>query len=348
MEDDFDMAGAVNTLGSEMGFNVDDNTVIEGESHAVDDTGSVGTDKLAGAADDSVDTTGTPTDTDPAATGSNEAPSDGVPVAPRTWRPEAAAEFAKLPPVVQQEIIKREEDIFKGIESYKADAAFGKSLKSVLDPYLPTLQQYGISPDAQVADMMDAHYTLAFGSTEQKAALVQRIFKDYKLDPKMLGVTSQQDTSPVWVDPQVEALQKELQEVKSVLTQQQSQQMEAKRAEISAHVQRFAMDPKNVYFEELADDIAHLLRTGAERSVETAYEAAIWRNPAVRAKEVARQQAEKDKAAKAEAAKKAEEARKMTQVNVRSSAKRESATTPLGSIDDTLTETLAKINARSN
>jgi hypothetical protein len=56
--------------------------------------------------------------------------------APKTWRPEAAAKFSALPPEVQQEVLKREEDIFKGLEAYKADAGIGKAVKSVLQPYM--------------------------------------------------------------------------------------------------------------------------------------------------------------------------------------------------------------------
>jgi len=344
MEDDFDMAAAVSEVSEGMGFNVDDNEITEGEGH-VDDTDTT----VAGVADSAgTDRDGAgdkvATDDDAAATGT---PENGTPAAgaPRTWRAEAAAEFGKLPPVVQAEILKREEDIFKGIEGYKESAAFGNSIKSVLDPYMPTLQQYGIQPAAQIADMMNSHYTLAFGTPEQKAALVKQVFSDYKLDPAWLGL--QASESPVWVDPQVEALQKELQGIKSQLTQQERAQMEVRKTEIVDHVSKFASDPKNLYFDEVANDIAHLLKTGAETSVEKAYETAIWRNPAVRAKELTRQQTERAEAEKKAAAEKVNAARRATEVNVRSSAKRGSATTPTGSIDDTLSETLAKINARS-
>ena len=260
----------------------------------------------------------------------------------RTWRGEAAAEFAKLPPVVQQEILKREEDIFKGIEGYKEAAAFGNSLKQVLDPYLPVLQQYNIQPAAQVADMMQAHYTLALGTPEQKLALMQQVAKDYQIDLRNLNLEG-----AAYVDPQVADLQKQLQQLQSQMSQSQRAQTEAKRSEIERHVAAFASDPKNVYFEELANDIAHLLRTGAEKTVEAAYEKAMWMNPAVRAKELNRQQAEEAEAKRKAAAEKAEAARKATAANVRTKAKSGSAATPLGSMDDTLNETLASIRGRS-
>lgn len=342
--DDIDMNAAVSEISDGLGFNVDDNKIIEGESHVVNDN-----DDLGGAGNASDDPAAKGTEIDPAAEGTGTdnaaaALAGTVPVAPRTWRAEAAAEFAKLPPVVQSEILKREEDIFKGIEGYKEAAAFGNSLKAVLDPYLPTLQQYNIRPEAQVADMMQAHYTLAFGTPEQKLGLMHQVAKDYGIP--LTPPAAKED--PVWVDPQVEALQKELEGIKSVLTKSEQVQLERQKAEITEHVSKFASDPKNVYFEELANDIAHLLRTGAEKSVESAYEAAIWRNPVVRAKEIARQQTEQAEATRKTEQERVRKAKEATEVNVRSKAKTRGAATPVGSIDDTLNETLASIMARSN
>lgn len=316
-DESFDMAGAVDEVSAGLGF---------GEPEAVEP---------AAPAEPVVTTTAT----DPAAAVDPAAPPAAI-EAPRTWRGEASAEWGKLPPVVQQEILKREEDIFRGIEGYKADAAFGNSLKTVLDPYMPTLQQYNIKPEAQVADMMRAHYTLAFGSPQDKLSLVQQIAQDYGIPLDQVGA------EPTYVDPQVQALQNELKDLKSRISGNETQVMEAKKAEITQHVQQFAADPANVHFEELADDIARLLRTGVEKTVESAYQAAIWLNPAVRAKEISRQQAEKAEAGLKEAEAKAAAARKATAANVRSTAKGGSATAPLGSMDDTLQETLRNINAR--
>lgn len=333
--EDFDIESAVSEIGGGLGLDLEGGEPLAGGDPALDGgdppapTGAT----AAPAAPAPVGTPATPAPGDtPAAPAS----------APRTWRAEAAAEFTNLPEVVRNEILKREEDIFQGIEQYKTDAAFGNSIKTVLDPYMPVLQQYGIRPEAQVADMMQAHYTLAFGSAEQKAALIQQVAKDYGIDLGNLGAAAP------YTDPQVESLQKQIKDLESKLTGMSTAQTEAKRAEITAHVQKFAADPKNIYFEELGNDIAHLLRTGAEKTVEAAYEKAMWMNPAVRAKELSRQQTEKAEAERKAAAEKAEAARKAAAANVRTRAKSGSAATPLGSMDDTLTETLAQLRAKSS
>lgn len=333
--EEFDIDGAVGEIGDGLGLGGDGLGLGLDDPGSGDDGGAPPAEPAAPATPDPAAPAPAPVEPAPA----EPAPAPEGPVAPRTWRAEAAAEFAKLPEVVRNEILKREEDIFQGIEQYKNDAAFGNSIKAVLDPYMPVLQQYGIRPDAQVADMMQAHYTLAFGSPEQKLALVQQVAKDYGIDLGAVG------TAAPYTDPQVEGLQKQIKDLESKLNGMSTAQTETKRAEITAHVQKFAADPKNVYFEELAPDIAHLLRTGAEKTVEAAYEKAMWMNPAVRAKELSRQQTEKAEAERKAAAEKAEAAKKAAAANVRTRAKSGSAATPLGSIDDTLTETLATIKA---
>lgn len=353
-ESGFDMSGAVAEVADGLGFDLNSDL---GEGHdGISDgnvegtSGSVGTGTgpspgangdLGGAADAQTASTSTPA---AAAAVLSEEHKHLFNEAGqlRTWRAEAAAEFSKLPPIVQSEILKRETDIFKGIEQYKESAAFGNSIRQVLSPYMPVLEKYGIKPDAQVADMMQAHYTLAFGSPEQKLGLLQKVASDYGIDIRNL----QPPGGTEYVDPQVKDLQTQLQQLQSQMMQSQRAQETAKVAEIKRYVTAFASDPKNVYFEELAPDMANLLRTGAEKTVEAAYEKAMWMNPAVRAKELSRQQAEKAETERKAAAEKAEAARKATAANVTTSAKRGSAATPLGSMDDTLSTTLAAIRGR--
>lgn len=345
----FDMGSAVESVGAGLG--------LEDESPvSVDSTDLPPSEEESHSQEDSADDVATPSENSgEAPEGEDEgdgqeeklidpAPSpEEVLQPPRTWRAEAAAEFSKLPPVVQQEILKREEDIFKGIEGYKADAAFGNQLKSVMTPYLPILKQYNIAPEAQIQSLMQANHTLAFGTPEAKVQLLRNIARDYQIDLSGLGEASfDEDFS----DPAVKALQSELQSIKSQLQQSQQSQVEARKAEIEQTVNAFAADPANRYFEEVSEDIAKLLSTGAETDLKAAYDKAVWMNPAVRAKELARQQAEKQEAERKLQKEKAEAARKASAANVRTRAKSGSATAPTGSMDDTLAEALTAIKAR--
>lgn len=257
---------------------------------------------------------------------------------PKTWRPEAAAKFATLPPEVQQEVLKREEDIFKGLESYKADASIGKAFKGVVQPYLQVFQSQGIDPMQQVSGLMRAHVALATGTPEQKQQFFQHLAKEYGVDL---------DTEAPYVDPQVAGLQKQLSDLQSRLNGREQHEANEARSKLQAEIDSFASDPAHQYFDEVANDMAGLLRSGAAKDLKDAYDKAIWANPITRAKEQARLTADAETKAKAEAAEKAKQARKATGANVKSSAKAASGTAPLGSIDDTLKAALVAIKSRA-
>ena len=63
-------------------------------------------------------------------------------------------------------------------------------------------------------------------------------------------------------------------------------------AKVSKIVDDFAKDPAHPYFDELADEIALQIKAG--KTLQDAYETAVYANPVTRAKELARIQLEKD------------------------------------------------------
>lgn len=328
-----DMGAAVAEIGEGLGFEVDDTPPADPKP-TLGDGETVNEEVAAPASEPTADAATTPP-ADPAAA------TDPLATPPRTWRPEAAADWAKLTPTARAEILKREEDMFKGLEGYKADAAFAKDVKGALAQYLPLLQQHNINPVAQIRGLMDAHYTLAFGAPEQKADLFAKLAQDYGINLAELAVHQ-----PPYRDPEVERLTKEVQGLKSTLTAEQERQAAEHRSKVQREVDAFAADPKNVHFAAVANDIAQMLQSGVASTLQEAYDKAVWANPVTRQAEIARQQAEATKKAQAEAAAKAEAARKATAANVRTSAKSGSAATPLGSIDDTLNETYRSIMSR--
>ena len=285
-----------------------------------------------------------PAEGDPAA----DPAAPAKPVAPTTWRPEAAAEWDKLPPTVQAEIAKREEDMFRGLEAYKGDAAVGKTFNTVVAPFSNMLQQQQWEPAQLTHQLMSAHAMLSMGTPDQKLAQVLAIADQYGIQ---LQPTDPADAP--YEDPAVTALRKELNAVNSKLSQTEQYQHEQRtrqeteiRNQLNAEIVAFSSDPKNTHFETVANDIAVLLQSGVAKDLKDAYEQAVYRNPVTRAAEIERVATEKAKAAQVAAAAKAETARRATSSNVRTSAKPASGTAGLGSIDDTLAETLANIQSR--
>ena len=81
-----------------------------------------------------------------------EQPPEPVVPPPNTWKKEAASEWAKLPPLVQQEVARREADFHKGIEQYKSAAQFAQAVGQAIQPHLQTMQQLGVASSDELAD----------------------------------------------------------------------------------------------------------------------------------------------------------------------------------------------------
>lgn len=275
---------------------------------------------------------------EPTAAAPAPAPTDTL---PKSWRPELAEKWATLDPAVKAEVLRREEDIFRGIEAYKADAAFGKPIKAVMDPYMPLLEQYGINPADQVRNLMNAHYTLSFGTPEQKAGLLRQLAQDYGIP-----LSGASDGEAPFVDPQVKALQDELTQLKSQLAGFQRTQVQSVQERLRSEVEAFAVKPENDLFDKVAVDMALLIKADRNMTLEQAYQRATWANPETRQILLDRKlkaDAEAQAKAQQEHAARAAQAAKAT---VKSAPKSASATTPSGSLDDTLKEAYENILSR--
>jgi len=259
--------------------------------------------------------------------------------APKTWRPNAAAEWGKLPPVVQAEIMKRENDMFRGLETYRQDAQIGKSLKEVVNPYMEDLRKEGIEPLYLINNLLTAHVTLSRKTNpEQKVAIFQKLAEMYEvpLDP---------DSLP-YVDPQVAAMQKELANLRSKIDSNDNRVVEEIKATNKRELDAFIADPAHPHFDLVADDMAMLIRAGRADDLKSAYEQAIYLNPTARALELQRQTGETEARLRREAEEKVRKAEAANAANLRVSPRSVSDTAPLGTMEDTLNATFSKIKSR--
>lgn len=337
---EFDMDAGLASVSEGLGF---DNSEAE-DATIVNDPAL---DKAVDGAVDGATTTATPPVTTaaptPPATGATPpaAPTPPAIEPPKTWRPAAAAKFSTADPEVQAEILKREEDMHKGLEQYKGHANFGRSVQQVLDPYLPTLRQHNIDPVQEIGGLLQARQTLAMGSPEQKVGLIKQLVSTFNIDLNQLTAES------AYVDPEVLRLREELNGVKSSLSAGEAAKQQAAVNEQKAAIESFAADPANVHFSTVLPDMVDMVSKGTATSLKDAYEKAVWLNPVTRAAEIARQQTDAAAKAQTEAEAKAAAAKAATAANVKSRSKGGSATAPLGTMDDTMQATLDKIRSRS-
>ena len=154
------------------------------------------------------------------------------------------------------------------------------------------------------------------------------------------------DPNAQQLDPTVKALQDKVDRLESGMTQREQQELTTAKAKVADEVNTFASDKANQYFDEVADDILPFLNAGL--SLKEAYDKAVWANPVTRAKEQARIAQTTEKKLRENARLDALKGRKASSTNVNTRDTNRSPTESLGTMEDTMKNTLAEIRARAH
>jgi hypothetical protein len=263
--------------------------------------------------------------------------------APETWTKDAIAEWAKTPPRVQQEILKREEDMHRGLEQYKERADLGTRYDKVVEPYRPILAAENIDPVELFNSFAGNHYLLTRGTPEQKIDLAANLLTSYGIDPAAVAAKLANYVPP---SPETLAIQQRLDAADKREADRIARENETRMATFAREVDAFASDPANIYFEEVGNDIAALLKSGQATDLKSAYDKAVYLNPVTRQKEIDRMTAEKISETEKERQERLAAAQKATGANVKTSSKTRDGTIPVGTMDETIDETMRKIEAR--
>ncbi len=272
-----------------------------------------------------------------AETKSEDTPPDAKVEPPRTWRADALQVWDQIPKQAQDEILKREQDIFAGIEAYKAAAGVGERVRQVFEPYKEILTSQQVDPLVLTNNLLNAHVTLSTGDRAAKETMFINLARAYGIE--IPGVDEG------YVDPTVAELQSKIHELQSRQDSMQQMTEIAQKAEINKEIDAFVAQPGHEDFDELASDIAMMLRAGA-KTLQEAYDKAKALNPAVQAKERARIAAEAVSKAKAAETERVAKAKKASSANVSTGGKLGNGKTPIGSIDDTLASTFRELKAK--
>lgn len=265
--------------------------------------------------------------------------------APKTWSKEALQDWASIPARAQQEIQKREEDALRGITMYKQRAEIGDRYEQAVEPFRPILQAENIDPVQMFQSFAANHYILSRGTEAQKLELAANMIAGYQIDfEKLINYLGSHIVEPV--DPRVAALEQEVRELRQGFTSRQQQEQAQTQQQIEQEIEAFAADPANVHFPELVDDISKLFETGQATTLKEAYEKAVYLNPTTRQKEIERLTAAKTSSLDAVQQARQDKIARSTAADLSLDPKSRNGTVALGSIDDTLAETMARIAGR--
>jgi post-segregation antitoxin (ccd killing protein) len=259
--------------------------------------------------------------------------------APKAWAADKHEVYSKLPPEAQDYIDQREKQMMDGLSQYRENNDFGKQMRDAVAPYQDLIQEAGVDAPRAVQALLNAHKLLTRSTPDQKHTYFLQLARDYGID-----VSGQ---APAAIDPAVKELRDRLDRTEQALNQRQTAELEERRAKTMAEVNEFAADKAHAYFEDVADDMITLLKTGLD--LPAAYEKAVWANPITRQKEIERINAEADSARTKKAQEEAAAAKAATATNIRNRDTRRTPTEPratMRNLDDALRDSMREINSR--
>jgi hypothetical protein len=250
---------------------------------------------------------------------------------PSSWKAEAKAAWTTLPPQIQKEVLRREEDFHRGVSQYKDAAQFAQTMQRTLSPYMNTIQQLGVSPDVAVNALLQADQSLRFGSSEQKAAAFAQLAHSYGIDLSQ-GLPQ--------IDPNAYRLQQELQQRDQKIQELTASQQQREQDELNSLIEQSRQGKE--HFDAVRTEMSALLQAGSAKTLDEAYEMAVWAKPELRQSLLTKQQEER-RAKEAEIARNAKAAA-ATNVPRRGTLP---ASKPVGTMDETIRDTLATIRSRA-
>lgn len=257
------------------------------------------------------DTGAKPATATPAPDGSAQ-PTDASPP-PESLSKEAKAAWAQTPPVMQQAFLKREQDMAQGVSDLKKRY---EQIDSAIAPHNDALRQMNATPAEAVNRMFLWFKALAGKPADSFPALAQSMGLKWEDVVKATtggtaapvaasGEAAPAGTAPAVPDEirtYVSGLEAKVSELANIV-QQVTGSVGTFQQNLNADNERKTRENLSVwsggkeFFEEVRQDMAALIQSGmiplkADGTVDldTAYERAIYYNPAVRAKVLAKQQ----------------------------------------------------------
>ena len=197
---------------------------------------------------------------------SPEAPQPKGP--PKSWKKDYHEHWGKLEPAIQDYVLQREDEYYRGVGTYKQNAELGQQFLEAARPYEPLMRQLGVSPVQAFQALANADFTLRTADRATKAQLFANLAQQYGVD-----LTDVQ--APPIVDPSVSELQQTVMQMRQAMLQQQQMYEELQRGMLEPQIQQYASKP---YFEELRPTMAQLLNTGMAQTLDDAYDKALRLN----------------------------------------------------------------------
>lgn len=224
----------------------------------------------------------------PAAEGEPEPKADPAPElrAPQSWKPSVREHWGKLPPDVQQEVLRREREIGRSLQETADARQFREGFQRAIQPYEGMLRGEGKEPLAAVGELLQVSQALRTAPPVHKAQLVASMIQTFGVPVEAIanaldGVPQQGQPQAAQQPPHDPRFDQFL----ASLEQQKAAQARAQQEEMATELSRFAEGKE--FFEDLKPYMADILdvaaRRGVSLSLEDAYTRAVQMHPDVSA-----------------------------------------------------------------
>lgn len=205
--------------------------------------------------------------------------------APPSWKALAREEWPKLPPVLREEISRREAEVTRVLNDTAQARQMTQRLRETLTPYEPMLRADGADPFVAIDSLFRAAHTLRAGSPQDRVRLMANTIKQFMpnreewamLDRALAGMPDQpgQQAPQDFRDPRLDPILERLQQRE----QYEAQQAQRRTAAIIEDIS------KEEFWEDVKLDVADILEMSARRgltvSVRDAYNRAVGLHPDV-------------------------------------------------------------------
>jgi len=212
--------------------------------------------------------------------------------APQSWRPAEKAKWSQLDPDIRQEVLRREKEITKALDSSAQARQVASSFHEAIRPFESRLQALKADPVVAVRELLRADYILSSAPKVQRAQLMAKLISDYDIDLQTLdSVLSGQALKPE--DEVASKVDQLLQERLQPFQQFMAQQEQARRhndavetTKVQETIANMEADTvKYPHFADVKEDMADLIEINSRRGVylplEQAYNRAIAANPEI-------------------------------------------------------------------
>jgi hypothetical protein len=216
--------------------------------------------------------------------GSESSPGGDITI-PRSLSPEAKAQFATWPELARNEFLRREADTARGVEKLqqelRATSERYSPLEAVIAPHREKWQLHGMDDARAIQALVAAQNFLEKSPAEGIAYLARQYGVQFN---------GQAATPAPQADPQVQQLHQKISTLEQRLQAQDQASQSQRLTESLSAIEQFANNPAHKYFDNVRDQMATLIESGAAKDIQQAYQQACWGNETIRTLMLAEQQ----------------------------------------------------------